>query len=81
MIKSISEEDKKYLEVIYNNIGLSEDTRGAIQKIGGQFAEYVEVRNILAGLLQKNVLIEREKDGKRVINLDPLFDRDFKILL
>ena len=82
LITSIKDEDKKCLEVIYNdNVDLSEDTREVIQKIGGQYAQYVEVRNILSGLLQKNVLIEREKDGKRVINLDPIFDKDFRILL
>ncbi|PYS46824.1 MAG: hypothetical protein DMF68_17950 [Acidobacteria bacterium] len=79
LMKTLREEDKRYLEVIYKNGGmLSEDTREPIKQIGGKFAEYGQVRNILAKLIQENVLIERVENGKRRMTPNPMIDkRDF----
>jgi len=74
LTRTLKGEDNLYLEVIYRTRAVSEDTRSAIQEIGGPLAGYVEVRNILANLVQKNILMEEERDGKRVLRLDPLFD-------
>jgi hypothetical protein len=78
LMKTLREEDKRYLEVIYESGGvLSEDTRESIKQIGGSFAEYTEVRSTLAKLIQENVLIEKVKDGKRRMTPNPLIDKNF----
>jgi hypothetical protein len=78
LMKTLREEDKRYLEAIYKDGGeLSEDTRDSIREIGGPFAEYAQVRNTLAKLIQENVLIEKVKDGKRRMTRNPIIDKDF----
>jgi len=77
LIKILEEEDIKYLEIISKYGEFSEDTREVIQEIGGQFAEYTEVRTILAKLVWENILIERDRQRKHVIETNPMFNKDF----
>lgn len=73
LVRSLHEDDKRYLKVIYKNGGfLSEDTRQTIREIGGEFAEYSQVRGILVKLIQENVLIESIEEGKRKMIPNPI---------
>jgi hypothetical protein len=72
LLENIEDKDKEYIEVIYRLGGISEDSEEAIMQIGGELAEYPEVRNILANLIRTDVLIEREEERKKVIELNPL---------
>jgi hypothetical protein len=75
IMRTLRDEDKRYLEVVYKGGPISEDNREAIEEIGGRLAGYVEVRNILARLVQENILIEQHEHGKRVLGLNPPLDR------
>jgi hypothetical protein len=82
LVRSLRDEDKQHLDVIYkSNKMLSEDTRESIKSIGGQFAEYAQVRNILTNLIQQNVLIEQQQDGKRKLTVNPLMDRESEFFI
>lgn len=73
LMRSLHDNDKQHLRVIYESGGfLSEDTREPIRQIGGEFAEYSQVRTILARLIQENVLIESVEEGKRKMSPNPL---------
>jgi hypothetical protein len=74
-LTSLKENDKRHLQIIYGNKRfLSEDTREPIRQIGGELAQYSEVRGILAKLIQENVLIEGVEEGKRKITTNPILD-------
>lgn len=73
LVRSLHDNDKQHLKVIYESGGfLSEDTREPIKQIGGDFAEYSQVRTILARLIQENILIESVEEGKRKMTPNPL---------
>lgn len=82
LVRSLRDEDKQHLDAIYKgDKTLSEDTRAPIKSIGGQFAEYAQVRNILANLIQQNVLIEQQHGGKRRLTVNPLMDRESEFFI
>ena len=73
IVRGLRDEDRQHLEAIYTSGGVvSEDTRHVVQQIGGPFAEYVQVRETLNELIQRNVLIERHQSGKRHLELNKL---------
>jgi hypothetical protein len=73
LMRSLREVDKRYLKIIYQDQGfLSEDTREKIKGIGGEYAEYAQVRSILSKLIQENILIEGVEEGKRKMSPNPL---------
>lgn len=73
-LDSLREEDREYYRKIQEAGKLSEDTRPLIKEIGGGFSEYAEVRKTIDQLIQENILIEENADGKKVIRPNPLFD-------
>jgi|SRR5665647_2423097 len=80
IIRSIRDEDREVLQIIYDKGGISEDTREVIQSIGGNFAEFGEVINKMVHLINKDILLPREVDGKLGYYADPLL-YDKKIFL
>lgn len=72
IIRSIQDEDREVLQIIYEKGGISEDSRDVIKSIGGSFAEYSEIINKMVDLINKNILLPREVDGKLEYYADPL---------
>ena len=74
LLRSLRPFDRKRLEIIYKDEGfLSEDTREKNRQIGGDMAEYHEVRSSLEELIVKNILHETQDDkGKTKISVSPL---------
>jgi len=73
-LDSLRQEDRDYYRRILAAGKLSEDTRSLIKAIGGDFAEFAEVRKTIDKLIQDNILIEENVKGKKEIKPNPLFD-------
>ncbi len=72
LLRNIEEKDKKYIRTLYRLGGIDEDSEEAIIEIGGELAEYEEIRNALTNLIHNDILIEREVERKRKIELHPI---------
>jgi Cdc6-like AAA superfamily ATPase len=81
ILKNIEEKDKQYLKIIYKLGKISEDSDEAIIQIGGKYAEIHEVRNSMAHLLRNDVLIEREEEQKKVIEVNPFLKENPNLFL
>jgi len=82
LMRSLHDNDKRHLKIIYENGGLlSEDAREPIKQIGGEFAEYSQVRTILTKLIQENILIESVEEGKRKMSPNPLITGNDNIFI
>lgn len=81
LLENIEDKDRGYIEIIYRLGRISEDSEEGIVQIGGELAEYQEVRNILAHLIRTDVLIEREEERKKVIELNPIIKEKSHLFL
>lgn len=72
-LESLHQEDREYFRKIHEAGRLSEDTRVLIRDIGGEFAEYAEIRKTVGRLIQEDILIEKNVAGKREITPNALF--------
>ncbi len=72
IIRSIQDEDREVLKILYEKGGISEDTRDVINSIGGNYAEYSEIIDKMVHLINKNILLPKEVEGKLGYYVDPL---------
>jgi hypothetical protein len=73
-LESLHQEDKEYFRKIHANGVFSENTRTLIKDLGGEFAEYNEIRKTISNLIQNDILIEKNNGGIREITPNPLYD-------